>query len=36
MVEPEVVEVNGNGHYDAIEPTVELVQGNGIRRQMLS
>ena len=30
-VEPEAVEVNGNGHHDAngIGPTVELVLGNG-------
>ena len=33
-VEPEAAEVNGNGHHDALEPTVELVpvighHGNG-------
>ena len=28
-VEPEAVAVNGNGHHDAIGPTVELVLGNG-------
>ena len=30
-VEPETVEVNGNGHHDAIDigPTVELVPANG-------
>ena len=26
-VGPEAVEVNGNGHHDALEPTVELVPG---------
>ncbi len=28
-VEPEAVAVNGNGHHDAIGPTVELVPVNG-------
>ena len=28
-VEAETVEVNGNGHHEAIGPTVELVLGNG-------
>ena len=28
-VEPEAVAVNGNGHHEAIGPTVELVLGNG-------
>ena len=27
--EPETVEVNSNGHHDAIGPTVELVPGSG-------
>ena len=28
-VEPETVDVSGNGHHDALGPTVELVPGNG-------
>ena len=28
-VEPEAIAANGNGHHDAIGPTVELVVGNG-------
>ena len=28
-VEPETLAVNGNGHHEAIGPTVELVLGNG-------
>ena len=29
VVEPEAIAVNGNGHHEAIGPTVELVLGNG-------
>ena len=28
-IEPEAIAVNGNGHHEAIGPTVELVLGNG-------
>ena len=29
-IEPETIEVNGNGHHDAIGPTVELVPVDGV------